>query len=128
MTAVLAYIRWISHGQRIGIPPEGVGFVDPGPKPRGADRVLGQHIYRIVCASCRGAHGEGTRGKPPLWGSKSYNAGARLAKPKMLAAFVLHNMPANRPGILISKGAWAVAEYVDSKPRPQAPLVSRTFP
>ena len=128
VTAVLAYIQWISHGQRIGIRPEGVGFVDPGPKPQGADRMLGRSIYRTVCASCHGARGQGTRGKPPLWGPKSYNAGAGLAKPKMLAAFVLHNMPANMPGILIPKGAWAVAEYVDSEPRPPAPLVHRTFP
>ena len=55
---------------------------------------------------------------PPLWGAKSYNIGAGMARYRTTALFVLHNMPLDRPNSLTPQQALDVARYVNTRPRP----------
>jgi thiosulfate dehydrogenase len=118
MTALLAYIAWLS-------PPETRGRAHPGrglvklPSLKG-DPGRGAAIYAKQCAACHGADGAGVPPVlPPLWGAASFNNGAGMSTVKKMAAFVQYNMPQNAPGTLSAQEAYDVAAYVNSKPRPK---------
>ena len=55
---------------------------------------------------------------PPLWGPDSFNDGAGMHGVRKMAAFVQHNMPQNRPGILTPQDAYDVAGFIHKQPRP----------
>jgi len=55
---------------------------------------------------------------PPLWGSNSFNDGAGMNGIPKMAAFVQHNMPQNRMGILSAQEAYDVSAYIHAQPRP----------
>jgi thiosulfate dehydrogenase len=42
-----------------------------------------------------------------------------MARVPVLAAWVQHNMPQNKPGSLTPQQAYDIAAYIDSHPRPQ---------
>ena len=79
----------------------------PAQKP---DAGNGEQVYAKACARCHGANGEGDPrtppavgyATPPLWGDKSFNAGAGMSKIEMAAAFIHANMP---PGAAAELGA-----------------------
>ncbi len=116
MAALLAYIQWVSQGQRAGVAFVGRGL-EKLPALEG-DAKRGATVYSEQCAPC---HGDDGRGSPPvlpaLWGPDAYNDGAGMNKVEKMAAFVHHNMPQNCPGSLTAQEAYDVAAYVASKPR-----------
>jgi thiosulfate dehydrogenase len=84
-----------------------------------SDLARGEKIYTDKCSGCHGTDGAGVPPiLPPLWGPGAYNDGAGMNQPKKMAAFVLHNMPQNKPGSLTPQEAYDVSSYVASKPHP----------
>ncbi len=117
MTALVAYMQWISRGQPAGKTPPGRGLVRL-PALNG-NLTRGEVIYAKRCSSCHGAHGAGiAHFFPPVWGNDSFNTGAGMDHPAKMAAFVQHNMPLNSPGSLTAQQAFDVSAYIDSKPHP----------
>jgi thiosulfate dehydrogenase len=123
--AVAAYINYLSEGEVIGRPPKGWGVpslpdtgADPNP-PRG------QVVYKRECAICHGVAGEGQGQAPPVWGLKSYNAGAGLNNVQRLAGFVWANMPMGKERSLTHQEALDVAAFLHLQHRPLDPREGR---
>jgi thiosulfate dehydrogenase len=118
LVAIVAYIQWLSRGQRAGHALPGRGLVKL--PPLHGDPARGARIYAQQCAVCHQADGAGIPPlMPPLWGPNSFNDGAGMSHVAQMAAFVQHNMPQNHPGTLTPQQAFDVAAYVDGKPRPK---------
>ncbi len=117
MTALVAYMQWLSQPQPARLPFLGRGLLQlPRLTPNPAH---GAKVYAVSCAGCHGADGAGSRPLfPPLWGPLSFNDGAGMDRVAKLAAFVQANMPQNRKGILSAQDAWDVAAYLHAQPRP----------
>lgn len=117
MRAIVDYITWLSTPQPGRRPYVGRGLVTlPEMKPNPEH---GQQIYAAQCAGCHGENGEGKPHVfPPLWGPDSFNDGAGMHGIKKMAAFVQHNMPQNRMGILTAQEAYDVSAYIHDQPRP----------
>ena len=122
-----AYFRWLATGAAIGAKMKGAGY-PMLPKPAaGYDPERGAQLFNAKCVACHGSDGQGARtpdGKvvyPPLWGPRSYNWGAGMARVDLAAAFVRANMPFDQPGTLSDDQAWDVASFVDSHERPKDP-------
>ena len=70
--------------------------------------------------------GQGTPAGPPLWGPKSYNIGASMARLRTAASFIKYNMPMSvashggwgQGGVLNDQDAVDIAEYFTHMPRP----------
>ncbi|MES2521143.1 MAG: c-type cytochrome [Gemmatimonadota bacterium] len=97
------------------------------PRPPAVDTVklvgmpaTGEQVYAAQCARCHGGKGDGLTA-PAVWGSGSYSIGAGMSRQSMLATFVRHNMPYDRPGILTAQQAADVAAYVLAQPRQDFP-------
>jgi cytochrome c len=79
------------------------GKIDKSLKP---NQERGVKIYQAQCASCHGDNGEGKKDNqghiafPPLWGDKSFNIGAGMARTYTAAAFIKGNMPIGQPNSL----------------------------
>lgn len=125
MTDIIAYMAFLSRG--VGPPGEvpGQGFAKI--EPLTPDTASGRVTYVQQCARCHGANGEGManpdpRGTPPyyppLWGSKSFNIGAGMARLRTAASFVRHNMPFDAAGTLTDQQSFDVAAYLLQHPRP----------
>lgn len=123
MAAIVAYMTWLSREVPIGHEVEGRGFrrVTEPPTP---DRAHGEALYAERCAVCHGADGSGQTGAdgaylfPPLWGPRSYNIGAGMARLDTAAAFVRWNMPLGQGGSLSDQDAYDVAEFFIHGERP----------
>jgi len=117
MQALVDYITWLSQPQPDRRPFTGRGLIElPDLTP---DPHHGQEIYATQCAGCHGQSGQGRPPLyPPVWGPDSFNDGAGMNGIPKMAAFVQHNMPQNRMGILSPQDAFDVAAYVHSQPRP----------
>jgi thiosulfate dehydrogenase len=123
MTAIVAYMTWLSQGVPSGVPIEGRGFarISPPPTP---DPERGKALYAEKCVACHGAEGRGTEGPggeyvfPALWGDRSYNIGAGMARLDTAAAFVRWNMPLGQGGTLTDQDAYDVASFFIAQPRP----------
>lgn len=133
MKAMLAYFEWMRNDHVMGdeVPGRGIGGVDTSLTP---DPVRGKEIYADQCAVCHGDDGEGIRDAagqviyPALWGDRSFNIGAGMARTFKAATFVKQNMPValhdNFPlgqGGLSDQDAVDVAEYFTHMPRPDFP-------
>jgi len=118
MQALVDYIAWLSQPQPGNLPIEGRGFVSL-PALHG-DAGRGKRLYAEQCAGCHGADGAGDLPLfPPLWGADSFNDGAGMNQVEKMAAFVQHNMPQNRMGILSAQDAFDVATFIHAMPRPR---------
>lgn len=117
MQDIVAYIQWLSLPQHDRKPFVGRGLINlPDLKP---DPVHGEQIYKEQCAGCHGSHGQGRAPLfPPLWGPYSFNDGAGMNNVNKMAAFVKHNMPQNRMGILSAQQAYDVSAFIHTQPRP----------
>ena len=82
------------------------------------DTAAGTALYGATCAKCHGPEGQGTAVAPPLWGAKSYNVGAGMARVRTAADFIRNNMPFAQPGTLTDQQAMDVAVFVSARPRP----------
>ena len=116
MRDMVAYLAFLSRGFPVGIEMEGqsVPAIDPLP----GDTTRGKNVYGSRCIACHGVDGGGTVAAPPLWGPKSYNIGAGMARVNSAARFIHQVMPRDRPGSLTPQEAFDVATYVNSRPRP----------
>lgn len=117
MRQIKAYIGWVSTEQAGVRRFVGRGLVKlPELTP---DPARGEAIYAAQCAGCHGDHGQGKWPlAPPLWGAESFNDGAGMHGVRKMAAFVQHNMPQNRMGLLSSQEAYDVAGFIHQQPRP----------
>ena len=115
MAALIAYMQWLSQGQ-----PAGQGFPGRGlvHLPELAPNVQhGEKIYMQHCSTCHGHDGAGMPpAVAPVWGPGAYNDGAGMNGVGEMAAFVQHNMPADKPGSLSAQDSYDVAAFIHSKP------------
>ncbi len=133
MTAILAYMHWLSQGVPTGMDVEGRGFkrIQAPKKP---DLARGKKVYADKCASCHGADGQGMTMPdgaymfPALWGPKSFNIGAGMARLDTAAAFVASSMPLGQGGTLTAQEAYDVALYFTTQPRPDYAKKSADWP
>ena len=116
MHDIIAYLAFLSLGMPVGVEMEGQGMPRMNPLP--GDTVRGRQVYASSCVVCHGADGAGTVAAPPLWGPKSYNIGAGMARVNTAAAFIHKVMPRDKPGTLSPQQAFDVAAYINSRPRP----------
>ncbi len=127
LQAVVAYIEWLSKGVPPGaaIPWRGIPRVTPSRPP---DAVHGKEIFAARCAFCHGAEGQGTMAAPPLWGPRSYNIGAGMARLSVAASFIKANMPRGWGWALSDNEAYDVAAFINSRPRPDMPGKEHDWP
>lgn len=123
MIGILAYMQWLSRDVPTGRSVTGRGFARiQGTREPDPDR--GKQIYSEKCALCHGADGQGIMGTsgetvyPPLWGDRSFNIGAGMARFDTAAAFVKANMPLGQGGSLSDDDAFDVAAFFTRQPRP----------
>lgn len=116
MRDMVAYFAVLSRGVAIGetVPGQGV----PKPPMAAGDTVRGAALWLQECARCHAPDGAGSDLGPPVWGARSFNLGAGMARLRTAAGFIRHNMPFDRPGTLSDADALDVAAYVISRPRP----------
>ena len=126
MRDIVAYMAFLSRGVPVGarVAGQGLSMLPPG---RG-DSASGAELFQPNCARCHGADGDGTAVAPPLWGNRSFNIGAGMARARTAAAFIRHNMPFDRPGSLTDQQARDLAAYVTSQPRPDHPGKENDWP
>ena len=124
MRDIAAYLAWLSRGITVGqrIPGQGIDSIVP---PLAGDSARGALVFLTHCVRCHGAGGEGAQVPtspglyaPPLWGARSFNIGAGMARLRVTAAFVRTNMPFDAPGTLSPQQAFDVAAYVNAHARP----------
>ena len=133
MNAMLSYMAWLSKGVPTGASLEGRGFKRIAP-PRPPDTVRGQMLYTTKCALCHGADGQGITGPngeygfPALWGPRSFNIGAGMARLHTAAVFVKWNMPLGQGGSLSDQEAYDLAAYMIHQPRPDFPGKEQDWP
>jgi thiosulfate dehydrogenase len=130
MKAMVAYFDWMKRKTRPDdkVAGRGVGKIDMKIKPNVQH---GKDIYAAQCAVCHGSNGEGLKANdghvifPPLWGNRSFNIGAGMARTYTAAAFVKRNMPVGfhekfplGQGGLSDQDAVDVSEYFTHMARP----------
>ena len=116
MRDIVAYLAFLSRGFPVGAEMEGQGV--PALAPMKGDTTRGREVFSTTCVACHGPDGQGTAAAPPLWGPKSFNIGAGMARVNSAARFIHKLMPRDRPGILTPQQAYDVAAFVTSRPRP----------
>lgn len=133
MTAIMTYMQWVSREVPTGVSAPGRGFLRFEP-PEAPSAQRGVVLYDKHCVSCHGKNGAG-RGEtgtaafvPPLWGPKSFNLGAGLARLGTAAAFIKANMPLGKGGTLSDQEAYDIAEYFIHQPRPDFARKAEDWP
>jgi len=116
MRDIVAWLAFLSRGAPVhrDTTPRGIRLL-PAMTP---DTAAGRTEFATTCAACHGMDGQGTPAGPPLWGPKSFNIAASMARLRTAASFIKHNMPNDRPGILTAQQAFDLAAYVNSHSRP----------
>ncbi len=135
MHAILSYMWWLSKDVPTGMDVEGRGFKRIKlPDPAVIDPVRGAQLYTEKCTACHGVDGQGLNGAdgaylfPALWGPKSFNIGAGMARLANAAAFTKANMPLGSGNSLSDKDAIDIAAYFTRQPRPDFAAKSRDWP
>jgi thiosulfate dehydrogenase len=132
MRDMVTYIAFLSRGYPPGTEMQGQSV--PKLDPLVGDTASGRHVFATVCAACHGADGNGGPATPqgpaapPLWGPRSYNIGAGMARIRSAAAFIHQLMPRDRPGTLTPQQAFDVATYINTRPRPDFRGKERDWP
>jgi thiosulfate dehydrogenase len=116
MRDLIAYFAFISRG--IAPPGEVPGLGVRALTPLPPDTTRGRELFGQVCARCHGPDGQGTVLATPLWGPRSFNIGAGMARLYTAAGFIRENMPNDRAVVLTDQQAFDLAGYVLSRPRP----------
>jgi thiosulfate dehydrogenase len=86
----------------------------------------GRELYNKACLTCHGEDGSGGGTGLALWGEKSYNIGAGMARNRTAGGFIKEYMPkvatgGYGPGSLTDQEAMNIAAYVNSMDRPDLP-------
>jgi thiosulfate dehydrogenase len=125
MVGLLSYMAWLSQGVPTGMSVAGRGFEDIAlPAPAQVDAAKGKTLYAAKCSACHGVDGQGMAGAngaylfPPLWGPKSFNVGAGMARLGNAAGFIKVNMPVGAGNTLSAEDAIDIAAYFTRQPRP----------
>ena len=132
MRDMVTYIAFLSRGYPAGKEVQGQSV--PKLDPLVGDTARGRSVFATVCAACHGVDGNGgpatAQGPaaPPLWGPRSYNIGAGMARIRSAAAFIHQLMPRDRPGTLTPQQAFDVATYINTRPRPDFPGKEHDWP
>jgi thiosulfate dehydrogenase len=116
MRDMVAYLAFLSTGFPVAVEMEGQSV--PALDPLEGDTARGREVFGANCVACHGGNGQGTVAAPPLWGPKSYNIGAGMARVNTAARFIHKLMPRDRPGVLTPQQAFDVATYINTRPRP----------
>jgi thiosulfate dehydrogenase len=124
--ALTAYLRWLSDGFPPGaaVPWRGKNEIAAAARlPLDKlDPKAGQALFEKTCVACHAIDGQGVPlgdFKPgPLWGPKSWNDGAGLARIYTMAGYLRLAMPYLAPGSLTDEEAQQLAAFLCSKPRP----------
>jgi thiosulfate dehydrogenase len=119
MRDLIAYMAFLSNGYPTGAHVEGESL--PQLKPLTGDTTHAKLLFATTCTPCHGPGGQGTTKAPPLWGPRSYNIGAGMARRNTLAAFIKQVMPQNNPGTLSVQDAYDLAAFITTRPRPDFP-------
>jgi len=126
MRDIVAYFAFLSTGLPVGVEMEGQGF--PRLTPLKGDLARGAMVFTTTCARCHGDNGQGTALAPPLWGSRSYNRGAGMARINTAASFIYALMPIDRAVTLTPQAAFDVSTYINTRPRPEFPRRAHDWP
>lgn len=121
MRGLLTYIWWLSKDVPVGAEVVGRGN-PPVQAPAPADPARGKVVFGQACAVCHGEDGQGSADVPPLWGPRSFNLGAGMARTSKAAAFVKANMSGlagTKP--LTAQEAYDVSAYFTHQDRPDFP-------
>jgi thiosulfate dehydrogenase len=127
MKDMVAYIAWLSKDVPVGMKVKGHGIA-PIQAPDKPDRQRGESVYNTSCVVCHGAQGAGGAMAPPLWGARSFNVAAGMARLNTMSAFIKHNMPLGKPESLSAQEAYDVASFVLAHPRPDFPAKTHDWP
>ncbi|MEP6905495.1 MAG: c-type cytochrome [Gemmatimonadales bacterium] len=126
MRDIVTYIAFLSRGYPPGSELKGQGV--PKLEPLEGDTARGRQIFATTCVACHGADGNGSVAAPPLWGPRSYNIGAGMARVRSAAAFIHQVMPRDKPGTLTPQQAFDVATYINTRSRPDFPGKENDWP
>ena len=126
MRDIVAYLAFLSTGIPVGAEMEGRGLAQLKPLKGDLDR--GVAIFSSTCTRCHGPNGQGTALAPPLWGPRSYNVGAGMARIPTAASFIHAVMPIDRAQRLTEQQAFDVATYINTRPRPNFPPKIHDWP
>lgn len=124
MLGILSYMQWLSEGVPTGVSVQGRGFLEIElPAASRIDVQNGQRLYQLQCSSCHGMDGQGrTEGSeylyPALWGPKSFNIGAGMARLGTAAGFIKAKMPLHTKNHMSDRDAIDIAAYITRQPRP----------
>ena len=120
LTAIVAYIEWLSRNMPPGsaVPWRGLPRLTMTHQP---DPLNGKKVFEKKCVFCHGSDGQGTMAGPPVWGPRSYNIGAEMARAGVAAAFIKANMPRGWGWTVTDDEAVDVATYINAQPRPDFP-------
>ena len=79
LEAVVSYIEWLSQNVSRGnqVPWRGIPRITAS---RLVDVGNGKKVFATKCVFCHGSEGQGTMAGPPVWGPRSYNIGAGMAR------------------------------------------------
>lgn len=121
---IVSYFKWVSSGIAVGqrVTGQGIDSITPPLVPNEAH---GATVFVAQCARCHGANGEGAPVvtmpgvfAPPLWGARSFNIGAGMARLRVTAAFVRSSMPFDKPGTISPQDAFDLAAFMNGHERP----------
>ncbi len=120
LTAIVAYIEWLSQNMPPGsaVPWRGIPSL---PATRPPDPLNGKRVFEKKCVFCHGSDGQGTMAAPPVWGARSYNIGAAMARTSVAASFIKANMPRGWGWTVTDDEAFDVAVYINTQSRPDFP-------
>jgi thiosulfate dehydrogenase len=134
MTAIVAYMTWLSQGVPAGMEVEGRGtplLATPSNPPNPES---GHKLFIEKCSHCHGEEGQGMQGSkgsyvfPPLWGEHSFTIASSMARLNTAAAFIKHNMPFGQEGSLTDQEAYDIASFITTQPRPDFPNKLNDWP
>lgn len=127
MKAMVAYYNYISINVPDGTKERPWAKM---PKAEGDLAILdveaGRELYNKACITCHGEGGEGGASGLPLWGEKSYNIGAGMARVRTAGGFIKKYMPkapmgGYEAGSFTDEEAMNIAAYINSMARPDFP-------
>jgi thiosulfate dehydrogenase len=127
LQSIVAYITWLSRGVPSGAAISWRGLQRIQSR-RPIDSDNGKKVFASKCVFCHGSDGLGTMAAPPVWGPKSYNIAADMARVSVAAAFIKSNMPRTWGWSLSDDDAYDVAAYINSQPRPDFPGKANDWP